>query len=124
MGMRMFEVPILTDAGGDATVYTPAVEGYLHKLQVINTDLGAGADMIITDEFTGEVIYTQETTVASGVFNPRVPVHDTAQAAITGAYTELFVYKSRLKAVIDTGGNAKTGKLRFWISDTPTPVIA
>ncbi len=119
--MRRYEVTALTAADGSATVYSPVVRGHLESIQYVKTDYADGVDFTITDETTGESLWTDTNINAAEIVRPRAPLHDQAGAArlyAAGgtAVAERIAINGRIKIVIAAGGNAKTGMFRFLVS--------
>lgn len=122
--MRLYEVTATTDASGNATVYLPSAgkcRGELESIHYDKIDFATGVDFTITDEVTGESLWTQSNVDASAVVRPRAPSHDQLGAARlyasggTAVGTKIGIV-SRIKIVIAQGGNAKTGKFRAIIN--------
>lgn len=121
--MRLYEVTVTTAADGSATVYVPSagrVRGHLESIQYEKVDFADGVDFTITDEETGESLWTDTNVNASEIVRPRAPVMDQAGAArlyASGgtAVAERIGIVSRIKIVIAQGGNAKSGTFRFII---------
>lgn len=118
--MRLYELTVTTDASGNATAYVPSAarcRGLLHTIQYEKVDFAAGVDFTITDEETGESLWTQADVNASVIVRPRAATSDQAGAArlyATGgtAVADLIAVVSRIKIVIAQGGNVKTGNFR------------
>ena len=122
MGMRRYDVDVTTDGAGAATVFSPTVRGAVHTVQYIK-DGGAnpfanGVDWVISDDITGEAIWTGTDVNASIIIRPRANSHDTVGAvrlyvaAGTNVPTEIYV-SGRIKIVVAQGGATKVGKFRF-----------
>jgi len=115
MYVERHSVSITTDAAGDATGYTPVVTGKIVAIVYTKTDYAAGVDFTITSETTGQTIWTESNVNASKTCVPRQATHDTAGVASlyagAGEPVEDYVHvaNERVKIVIASGGNAKTG---------------
>ena len=109
------EVVVTTAADGSATAYSPIVTGKLSQIRYVKTDFADGVDFTITAEATGETIWTDTNINASETVAPRQPTHDTAGAAAVYAaggsavLDKIALANDRVKIVIASGGNAKTG---------------
>lgn len=122
--MRLYEVEITTDAAGAATAYLPSsgkCRGLLESIQYVKDDFTDGVDFTITDEETGESLWTDTNINASEIVRPRAPTHDQAGAAklyAAGgtAVGERIALVSRIKIVIAAGGDTKSGTFRALIS--------
>lgn len=122
--MRLFETTVTVDAAGAATAYVPSAgkcRGHLEMIQYEKVDFADGVDFTITDEETGESLWTDTNINASEIVRPRAPVMDQAGAArlyASGgtAVAEKIAIVSRIKIVIAAGGVSKSGIFRFYIS--------
>lgn len=122
--MRLFETTITTAADGSATAYLPSAgraRGLLESIQYEKIDFADGVDFTITDEETGESLWTDTNINTSEIVRPRAPTHDQAGAAALYAAGGTAVGNrigivSRIKIVIAAGGNAKTGTFRVIVS--------
>lgn len=126
MSIRRVSAAFTTTAGGDATVYTTAVNGFIDNVFYDYLDAATGADLTVTEESTGRALLTiTDAAVADLTWRPRVgghPIVNTAGGTIIpgGATTggngnadlKLPVV-GRIKVVVAQGGNAKTGVLYF-----------
>lgn len=127
MAMRRYDVDVTTDGAGAATAYSPAVRGGVQTIQYIKDTVAAGAnafatgvDWVITDETTGEALWTGTDVNASIIIRPRANTHDTAGVArlYVAAGTNVpdtIGISGRIKIVVAQGGAAKVGKFRFII---------
>ncbi len=119
--MRRFKVTVTTASDGTATAYTPRLSGELDSIQYVKTDFADGVDFTITDEATGESLWTDTNINASEVVRPRAPVHDQVGAARlyasggTAVSSKIALGNTRIKIVIAQGGNAKAGTFHFLV---------
>lgn len=117
--MRRFKVSVTTAADGSATAYTPRLSGELDSIHYVKGDFADGVDFTITDETTGESLWTDTNVNASEVVRPRAPTHDQAGAARlyaaggTAVASKIGLGGTRIKIVIAQGGNAKSGVFHF-----------
>jgi hypothetical protein len=122
--MRLYEATVTVDAAGAATAYLPSsgkCRGLLESIQYEKVDFADGVDFTITDEETGESLWTDTNINASEIVRPRAPTHDQAGAAklyASGgtAVGEKIALVSRIKIVIAAGGVSKSGIFRVLIS--------
>lgn len=122
--MRLYETTVTTAADGSATAYLPSAgkaRGLLESIQYEKVDFADGVDFTITDEETGESLWTDTNINASEIVRPRAPVMDQAGAArlyAAGgtAVADKIAVVSRIKIVIAAGGNAKSGIFRVLVS--------
>jgi hypothetical protein len=109
-------VSVTTDASGNATVFSEAVTGKISSIQYVKTDFADGVDFTITSEASGESLWTQSDVNAAAIVRPRAPTH--SQAGVAALYAsggvavldKIAVANDRVKIVIGSGGNAKSGK--------------
>jgi hypothetical protein len=123
MTIRRFVVPAITDSSGNATVYSPYLSGYIQEIHYIKTDFADGVDFTITAEATGETIWTQSDVNAAAVKAPRQATHSTAGVAALYASGGVAVNdrialgRDRVKIVIGSGGNVKSGAFHIVVVD-------
>lgn len=124
MQVELHTVAIATDANGDFTGYTAVVKGEIRQYRYVPgaAALDTGADLDITGETTGIVISNQD-NIGTSAFTkvPRAATHDeTGTASLYAAGGEpvedrIAVAGERLKVVIASGGNTKSGTLYIWV---------
>jgi len=123
MTTRRFVVSITTASDGSATAYSPYLSGRVSALHYIKTDFADGVDFTITAEATGETIWTQSDVNAATVVRPRAATHSTAGVASlyasggTAVNDLIRLGRDRVKIVIASGGNAKTGAFHIVVED-------
>lgn len=116
-------INVVTDASGDFVGYSDKLNGkYLDRFYIDNVDLGASANLTITDEDTGAVLYTEQTTVVDINAPVRFANTTTAGAAISGSYSA-WRTNGRIKVVVDTGGDTKTANIHIFTTDQPPAQI-
>jgi len=114
-------VTLTTDASGDATGYSGVVTGHVIQCRYVKTDFADGVDFTITSEATGETIWTETNVNASATRATRQPTHSTAGVAAlyaaggTAVTDSVAIAKDRIKVVVASGGNTKTGTIHFLI---------
>ncbi|HRP26035.1 hypothetical protein, partial [Thauera sp.] len=112
---------ITVDADGDAEVYTPKIFGHLVSVRYVKTDFADGVDFVVTNETTGETVWSEEAVNASASRYPRAATHTTAGAASlyasggTAVQGRIAIGGDRLKIVVADGGVSKSGTLHFLI---------
>jgi hypothetical protein len=112
-------VKLTTDASGAATGYTANVTGSVSAIRYVKTDFADGSTFTVTNETTGETIWTQTGVNASATVAPRQAVHSTAgvadlfAAAGTAVPDRIALANDRISIVISAGGNTKTGTFYF-----------
>ena len=123
MTVRRFEVTVTTASDGSATAYTPYLSGYLQDIQYVKTDFADGSTFAITAEANGRTLWGESNVNASAIRAPRQATHSTAGAAAlyasggTAVNDRIALGRDRIKIVISSGGNAKTGKFVFMVDD-------
>jgi hypothetical protein len=112
-------IDVTTDATGNATAYSPIINGRI--LSVIYTKDGSnpfavGVDFNITLEDTPQPVWAENNVDASATRSPRQVTHGTDGApllyAATGTNVEGYIAAAneRVKFSISAGGNAKSGR--------------
>lgn len=117
MSIKHLTIPVTTDAGGAATVYSAPCDGTLVAVRALIGTLAAGAvDIAITDEASGMALLTITNLAADTDYFPRGPATSPAGAAITNSFVELPV-SGRAKVVVAQGTAAKTGTVHLWVRE-------
>ncbi len=108
-------VVLTTDGSGAATGYTGAFSGVVSAIRYVKTDFADGVTFAVTVEDTGEAIWSEAAVNASATRAPRQATHSTAGAAALYAaggaavLAPIVVVNSRVKVVISSGGDTKSG---------------
>lgn len=119
--IRCHQVTLTTDGSGDATGYTPYLDGLVHLIRYVKTDFANGVDLDVTADISTLVIWDQDNVNASVTIAPRMPTHDTAGAASLYAATgepvedRIPVARERIKIVVANGGSAKVGNFFVYV---------
>ena len=117
--VQRLTVSVTTAADGSATAYSEVVTGKLLQVRYVKTDFDNGSTITITAEATGETLWTESNVNASATRAPRQATHSTAGAASLYAaggeavLGQIGLAKDRIKIVIASGGNVKTGTFHF-----------
>ncbi len=115
-------VTVTTDGSGDATAYTPNVMGLLSQIRYVKTDFANGSTITITNDATGETLWTEANVNASATRAPRQATHGTDGAASlfvalgTAVQAPIALANDRIKIVILAGGATKTGVFHFTLN--------
>lgn len=118
MTMRRIVVSVTTDGSGDATAYSPPLSGKIRSMTYVKPGAASytdGVDFTITNETTGETIWTEANVNATKACYPRAPQHSNAGVAALYAAGGLAVQeliaiaRSKIKIVVGSGGAAKVG---------------
>src|SRR4051812_17363392 len=113
--VQRLTVAVTTAADGSATAYSETVTGYLSQVRYSKTDFSNGVDFTITAEATGETLWAENDVNASATRAPRQAVHSTAgvaslyAAAGTAVQDRIALVSDRIKIVIASGGDTKSG---------------
>lgn len=108
-------VTVTTAADGSATAYSEVSTGKISTVRYVKTDFDNGSTITITAEATGETIWTEASVNASATRAPRQATHSTAGAAALYAAAgaavndKIAIAKDRVKIVVASGGNTKSG---------------
>ena len=108
-------VSVTTDAAGAATAYSDVVSGEIVSIRYVKTDFADGSTMTMTAEATGESIWSESAVNASATRAPRQATHSITGAASLYAAAgqavldRISLSDDRVKIVIASGGNKKTG---------------
>lgn len=110
-------VALETDASGDVTGYTPNITGRVHSISYVKGDFADGVDFTITLESTGESLWTDTNVNASERVYPVAP----ANLGSTGGASSLtevpvVAANDRVKIVVASGGNAKSGTFHVTVT--------
>ena len=116
MNSQRHTVSVTTIVDGSATAYTSGdVTGAVLSVTYTKADFADGVDFTITTETTLQNVWTDTNINASEVVNPLAGVNSADGAALLhaagGTAVPAFIYavQERIKIVIASGGNAKTG---------------
>ncbi|MBX9877627.1 MAG: hypothetical protein K2Y22_04145 [Candidatus Obscuribacterales bacterium] len=117
---QRFTVDLVTDASGAATGYTSIpVTGKISHIRYVkdgSTPFSDGVDFAITGEESGENIWTENDVNASKQVAPRQATHSNAGVASlyaaggTAVQDKIAIANERVKIVIASGGNTKSGR--------------
>jgi hypothetical protein len=120
---RRLSVSVTTAADGSATVYSDPIDyGQLSQIRYMKPVSGGfddGSAITITAEATGETLWAQTGVNASATVAPRMATHSTAGVASlfaaggTAVTDKIAIASDRIKIVIASGGNTKTGTFIF-----------
>lgn len=118
MRLTRVSVPVLTNAEGAATAYTPALNGMIRSARYIKPTSGgldAGTDIDIVTDKGGVVVWDKDDLATSTVIYPMVPAHDNTGTLVDGSYAPIPVCDERIKITVANGGNAGAGTFEFII---------
>ncbi len=115
-------VSLTTDSNGDATGYTPVVTGRIITVVYTKTDFTDGVDFTITTEDSTQNVWVDTNINATETVAPRQATHDNvgdaSLYAAGGEPVEDYIYAAneRIKIVIASGGDTKTGAITVIIA--------
>lgn len=117
MHVERQRIAVVTDASGNATVFSDYITGEIASISYAKNDFADGVDFTITLEATGQSLWTDTNVDASETVYPVAP----ANLAGTGAASTLSerpirAANDRVKIVIAQGGNAKSGMFHLVIA--------
>jgi hypothetical protein len=118
MRLTRISVAVVTDADGDATAYTPALNGMVRSVRYIKPATGGldnNSDIDIVTDKGAVVVWDKDDLAASAVIYPMVPAQDNTGADVTGSYAPIPVCDERIKITVANGGNAGAGTFEFLI---------
>lgn len=116
MAIHKERITITTAADGSATVYSSAICGLLHALIYVPGTIDTGAGLTITDDVTGHALFADTSMGTSTLYKmPRGATQSVTDTGLVYAGTDIVADRiaivGRVKAVMASGGNAKTGYL-------------
>lgn len=120
------KVDIVTDSSGNATVYlthgiSRKPNGFLVCIKYTPGTLDTGADLTITGEESGIPILTKANAGTSNAFYyPRALLNAVADGAeATNASEFIPIKDERIKVVVSSGGDTKTGAIEVILINNP-----
>lgn len=114
-------VTVTTAADGSATAYTGYVSGLVRAVRYVKTDFDNGSTITITADASGQAILTWTSQNASDTSYPYAAQNSVADAAAlyasggTAVNVPIPVANERIKIVVASGGNAKTGTFHVYV---------
>lgn len=120
--MRRHTVQLTTASDGTAVGFSRPVKGELHSIQYVKGDFVDGVDFTITDEATGETLWTEANVNASKIVYPRSSTHSTAGVAAlyasggTAVLARPGLDRTRVKVQIAQGGAVKSGLFHILVA--------
>lgn len=125
MTIRRHVVPVVTEYGGDAEIYSPRISGKLVSIRYVKPGSGNfedGVDFALTSEATGATLWAEDDVNASATRHPRAPTHTVAgvaalYAASGAVNTKIALGNDRVKIVVTDGGDETTGTFHITVDD-------
>lgn len=122
MYAKRLTVPVTTAADGSATAYSDHIDyGLLSQIRYVKTDFADGSTITVTAEGTGETLWAETAVNASATRAPRQATHGTDgtaslyAAAGQAVRDKIAIANDRIKIVIASGGNVKSGTFHLLI---------
>jgi hypothetical protein len=121
--LRRYAIAVTTASDGSATAYSPYLSGYIQDIQYVKTDFADGVDFTITAEAYGRTLWAENDVNAAAIRAPRQPTHTTAGVASlyasggTAVNDKIALSRDRVKVVIASGGDTKTGTFIVMVDD-------
>lgn len=117
-------VTVVSDSSGNATAYTSEVlTGRVVNAIYTKTDYANGVDFDITGEYTGVEIWDEDNVNSSAIRAPMQAAHlnDGGTAMLfaaggTAVPAPIYLANERIKIVIASAGDTKTGTFTFIIA--------
>ena len=108
--MHSQTVAVTVDASGNATAYTAKkLNGVIRAITYEKTDFAQDVDFTITTEDTLQDVWVEDPVNASETIYPSVEAQETDGTANTNDHVLIPVVNERIKIVVASGGNAKSG---------------
>lgn len=107
-------VTIATIADGSATGYTANIRGRILGVRYTKITYADGVDFTITTETSLQNIWVDTNVNASESVFPKLLNDDTAGADLTAIYDHIRAYDERIKIVIASGGDTKSGTFTIY----------
>lgn len=119
--IRKFTATVTTDGSGDGIGYTDEIDqGYVVRVQYVkhgSTPFSDGVNVTITGKDSGVGILTEANLNASGIRFPLGASHKAADGAVTGNNDMLLaIFGEKIKVVVASGGDTKTGQFIFYVA--------
>ena len=109
-------VPVTTDSGGNATVYTPSVTGKIQQIVYTKDTFANGVDFTITLEDTDQNLWTESNVNASKTVNPLTAADLESGSASVLTEVGIFAAFERVKIVIAQGGDTLAGSFQIIVT--------
>jgi len=123
--MERISLTITVDGSGDGTDYAVSSRGLLtgkiHAIRYVKDDYADGIDVAITGETSGIAILTVTDMNATATYLPRAATCDiVAAASLYAAAGEpvedrIPIANERIKIVVSSGGDTKSGTFHIWV---------
>lgn len=105
-------VTATTNGSGDATAYTENIRGKIIAVRYTKAstnNFADGVDFTITTETSVQNVWVDTNINASETVVPKLLNDGTDGADLTAIYDHIRVFNERVKVVVASGGDTKTG---------------
>lgn len=102
-------VTVATIADGSGTDYTEVIRGRIIAVKYTKVNYADGVDFTITTEDSLRDVWVDTNINATESVVPRLLCDGTDGADLTAVYDYIRVFNERVKIVIASGGDTKTG---------------
>lgn len=109
---QFVEVTATTNSSGDATAYTDNIRGKIIAVKYTKASSGSyadGVDFTITTEASLRNVWVDTNINATETVVPKELNDGTDGADLTGVYDHIRAFNERVKVVVASGGDTKTG---------------
>jgi len=121
--LNEYTATIVTAADGSATVYLgSSIRGQIVALKYAPGTIATGAGLTITGASSGVPVLTKAAAGTATVwYYPMAAANKVADgAASTLTEVSVWLLKERLKVVVASGGDTKTGTITLWVDEPVT----
>lgn len=126
MHVTRHAVTIVTDGSGDGTGYTDVIDyGEIKQIRYAKAGSGNysdGVDFIVSLPDTGVIVWDEDDVNASATRCPQQATHLNSSGAAalyasggTAVLRPIVVAGERIKIVVASGGDTKTGTFYIWV---------
>lgn len=102
-------VTVTTASDGSATGYTANIRGKIIAVKYLKVDYADGVDFTITTETSLRDVWVDTNINATETVVPKELNDGSTGSDLTGVYDHIRVFNERVKIVIASGGDTKTG---------------
>ena len=104
---------LTTNSSGESTGFVGPLNGLVHAIEYHWTDFSTGGSVVVKGEESSRPILTVNlTSTTQAIWFPRSVTHKIADGSTFGTEAQVPISGERVKFVVSSGGNAKTGSFR------------
>ena len=116
--LRRHVVQLTTDASGNASGSTPAINGHIESIRYIKNNFDDTVDFdVYVGDANGTPVWQQDNVTASTTKFLRRQVQGPDGADVTGIYDRFPLASDQVLFVVAAGGNAKSGTFELVFDD-------